>query len=133
MGYFLYIFFFFSTKKLRAITAFPKLFVANLTWWVMYSFPTMYYKNLSFWYFLQVFYHFFMILCNCCSLLEIYIIIIDRIYCCFFLSNLDNLYMIRHHNFVSFIINNDFYFIALWMHYRLFISFFRRTEVNCYF
>ena len=92
-------FFFFRIKKLRAITTFPKLFVAILTWWVKYSFPTMCYKNISFWYFLQVFYHFFMILCNCCILLEIYIIIIDRIYCCFFLSNLDNLYMIHHHKY----------------------------------
>ena len=35
-------------------------------------------------------------------------------------------------NFICIIINHKSYIISLWMHYTLFIIFFRRNKINCY-
>ena len=56
------------------------------------------FKRLNFWYSLQMFSIFFVIRCDCCSVLIAFIIISDHIYCCFFFffSNGDSLYLICH-------------------------------------
>ena len=60
-------------------------YAAIFSWWIIYSFPVIFiYKSLNFWYPLWMFSNFLMTQCDCCSVLKAFIIIIDRIFCCFF-------------------------------------------------
>ena len=74
---------------------FLKLVPVIFSWWMIYAFPIVFItKGLVF--DIPNSSPFFMIECNCCSALKAFVIIITRIYCWFFLSNQENIYMIHH-------------------------------------
>ena len=85
MKYFL----FFSIQNIKSncYIIFLRFFPIIFFWWKTYPFPVIFiYKRFNFCYSLWIFFYFFIILRNCYSVLETFIIFyIDRIYCCFFI------------------------------------------------
>ena len=95
--------FFFNIQYIKSNSCiiFLKFFPIIFFRWKMYSFPViLLYKRFNICYSFRMLSCFFMISCDCYSVLKtFFIFFIDEIYSCFFLvflSNQENLYMIHH-------------------------------------
>ena len=86
------IFFFFSIQILRAIYELLfKFFFSNIFfWWKIYSFAVIFiYKKLNFYHSFRIFFYFFIIKCDCYSILKGFVIFLmmEFIIACLFLSS----------------------------------------------